>query len=123
MACFLIPAAEAIATTIARKALRKSKDSADSVKIPFARKLKWLNTMLWGGSALLAFEHVWHGEIIPRFPFLTNASNPEDAAAMLREMATSGVAMAALVTLVWLGIVAATGAMEKRERLLSHSER
>ena len=34
-------------------------------KVTFSRKLKWLNTMLWGGAALLAFEHVWHGEVVP----------------------------------------------------------
>ena len=63
--------------------------------------------MLWGGSALLAFEHIWHGEVTPWFPFLTAAGNPEDAMAMLHEMATTGVAMAVLVTAVWAGMVAA----------------
>lgn len=26
--------------------------------------MNWLNNMLWGGSALLAFEHVWHGSVV-----------------------------------------------------------
>ena len=76
--------------------------------------MNWLNNMLWGGSALLAFEHVWHGEVVPWFPFLTNAVTPVSAAEMLREMATSGVAMAVLVTAVWAGMVAVTNAIEKK---------
>ena len=59
-----------------------------------------LNGLLWGGSGLLAFEHVWHGEIIPSFPFLTAASDPAQTAEMLHEMAVSGTAMALLVTAV-----------------------
>ncbi len=69
--------------------------------------------MLWGGSALLAFEHIWHGEVTPWFPFLTAASNPADAMEMLFEMSTSGVAMAALVTAVWVGMVLAANNIEK----------
>ena len=70
--------------------------------------------MLWGGSALLAFEHVWHGEVVPWFPFLTAASDPAGAAAMVNEMATTGTAMAVLVTVIWLGMLAVTSAMEKK---------
>jgi len=127
MACFLVSAAEAVITTIATKIVeKKEKEQKDvkvsfdgekvesATKIPFSRKLKWLNRMLWGGSALLMFEHIWHGEVVPFFPFLTAASNPEDAAEMLHEMATVGVSMAVLVTLVWLGIVGVTALIEKR---------
>lgn len=125
MACFLVPAAEALVTTVAGKVMEKKEGacSADGhhaeaagheIKIPFTRKIKWLNNMLWGGSALLAFEHVWHGEVAPWFPFLTAAGNPEDAAEMIHEMSTVGVTMALLVTTVWLGMVAVSSAMEKR---------
>ena len=127
MACFLVAATEAVITTVATKIIEKKekeqqelKVSFDGVKtesaqkIPFSRKLKWLNRMLWGGSALLMFEHIWHGEIVPFFPFLTAASDPADAAQMLREMATVGVSMAALVTAVWLGVVGVTALIEKR---------
>lgn len=127
MACFLVPTAEAIVTTIITKSV-KSKEN-DSVKLklntqnsvsevvsktPFSRKLQWLSNMLWGGSGLLAFEHVWHGEVTPWFPFLTAASNPADAMEMLYEMSTAGVMMAVLVTAVWGGMVAVTNAMEKK---------
>ncbi len=115
MACFVVPTAEAIVTTIVQKKVdKKAKRENTEIKNPFLKKMNWLNTMLWGGSALLAFEHVWHGEVTPWFPFLTNAANPADAAAMLFEMATSGVAMAALVTAVWVGLVVVTNALEKK---------
>ncbi|MGN0743004.1 MAG: hypothetical protein ACI4L8_10150 [Candidatus Fimadaptatus sp.] len=98
---------------MAKKAI-KDKPAAESSRIPFSRKLKWLSNMLWGGSALLAFEHVWHGEVTPWFPFLTAAADPADAAEMLHEMGTIGVTMAALVTLVWVGMLAASAIIEKR---------
>ena len=105
MACFLAPMTEAIVTTVIQKTVKKKEDSSEGKetvnKIPFSEKLKWLNGMLWGGSGLLAFEHLWHGEITPFFPFLTAASDPADTAEMLHEIATSGSAMAILVTAVW----------------------
>lgn len=113
MACFLVPTAEAVVTTVVEKATgKKVKENAE--KHPFLSRMNWLNNMLWGGSALLAFEHVWHGEVAPWFPFLTAAGNPEDAAGMIHEMSTVGVTMALLVTAVWLGMVAVSSAMEKR---------
>jgi hypothetical protein len=124
MACFLVPTAEAIVTTIATKVVEsKEKKAAGDAsalaelsekKNNFSRKMKWLNGMLWGGSALLAFEHLWHGEITPFFPFLTAAADPADAAEMLHEMATSGVGMAVLVTTVWVVMVLVSAAIEKR---------
>lgn len=107
MACFIVPTAEAVVTTVAKKNGKSSNN-------PFFKKLNWLTNMLWGGAALLAFEHVWHGEVTPWFPFLTNAANPADAAEMLHEMATSGVGMAMLVTGVWAGMVMVSNAIEKR---------
>lgn len=109
MACFLVTAAEAIVTTAIQKSLKKKeKDDSDGYTIKFSEKLGWLNGMLWGGSGLLAFEHLWHGEIVPFFPFLTAASNPADTVEMLQEMAISGTAMAVLVTAVWAGLVLIT---------------
>ena len=67
MACFLVPASEAVVMTIAEKVVRskenKETDNIEDIpKVHFSDKLGWLNKMLWGGSALLAFEHIWHGE-------------------------------------------------------------
>ncbi len=120
MACFIVTAAEALVATAVEKfeAKKEIKASAGAevpeVKIPLSRKLKWLSNMLWGGVVLLAFEHVWHGEVTPWFPFLTAMSDPEDAAEMFREMGTVGVSMAALITAVWGGICVAANAIVKR---------
>lgn len=126
MACFLVCTAEALIATAVTKVMEKKENAAEVspkadgaseetvVKVPFSRKLKWLCYMLFGGSVLLAFEHIWHGEVVPWFPFLTAASDPSDAAEMLHEMATVGVCMAALVTMVWLGMVCVVSLMEKR---------
>ncbi|MCR4897160.1 MAG: hypothetical protein K5891_10335 [Lachnospiraceae bacterium] len=124
MGCFLVPTTEAVIVTIAEHVAEKKALSSgnreealkevQAPKVPFTRKLSWLRNMLWGGSGLLAFEHVWHGEVVPWFPFLTAASDPADAAEMLHEMSTVGVTMAALVTVVWLGMVAVSSAVEKK---------
>jgi predicted exporter len=41
-------------------------------------------------------------------------SDPTDKAEMLHEMSTVGVTMAVLITLVWLGMLAASSVIEKR---------
>ena len=110
MACFVVPAGEAIITTVAEKILEKN-DSP--VLSGIASKLKVLNGMLWGGSALLAFEHVWHGEVVPWFPFLTAMDDPADTADMLAEMGSVGVTMAIVVTAVWAVGVGVASAMKK----------
>lgn len=108
MACFIVPAVEAIATTVTAKVLEsKAKEQeTEGVQVTshihsVAKKVRVLSNLLWGGSVLLAFEHVWHGEIVPWFPFLTAAGNPADAAEMLQEMSTVGVFMAFAVTVIW----------------------
>lgn len=121
MACFIAPAAEAVVTTIITKKVEKNENAAAQsgeenaapAKLKFSQKLKWLNRMLWGGSALLAFEHIWHGEVVPWFPFLTRAADSADRAEMLTEIATNGIAMSLLVTLVWGAMVLVTGRLEK----------
>jgi len=112
MACFLVPTAEAIVTTIASAVIKKSKKNekeTDEYEVRFSDRLGRLNGLLWGGSGLLAFEHLWHGEISLFFPFLTAASSPESTQVMLDEMAVNGTAMAVIVTAVW----AATVVIEK----------
>lgn len=125
MACFIVPAAEAVITTVAEKVI-KSKEKKEKVKvslsegsvakktkIPFSTKLGWLNKLLWGGSALLAFEHIWHGEVVPFFPFLTAVKSGETAE-MLAEMGSAGVLMAVIVTAAWAGMLAVSSVIEKR---------
>lgn len=120
MACFLVSAAEAVVVKVAEKAQenveKKTEETASEtrVHVPFSRKLKWLSYMLWGGVILLAFEHIWHGEIQPFFPFLTAMESPASTAEMLHEMATVGVAMALLITAVWGVICLVTSVLEKK---------
>lgn len=106
MACFIVPATEAVITTVASKIIKKKDSHSDDNSLKFTDRFNRLNCMLWGGSGLLAFEHLWHGEITPFFPFLTNAVNPADRLEMFQEMSTSGVAMAVLVTAAWAVSVA-----------------
>ncbi len=106
MACFLVPAAEAVVTTVVMKIVEKKEKNAagertQRMKVEWSRRLRWLNTMLWGGSILLALEHVWHGELVPWPPFLTAVETPGQVGPMLRELATYGVAMAVGVTVIW----------------------
>ena len=115
MACFLVTAAEAVVVTVAAKIIQGNEKSAASVKLekkaeaemkqekklPWSRKLMLLAKMLWGGAFLLCYEHIWHGEVVPWFPFLTAMNDPGDTAEMLEEMGSIGVTMAIIVTVVW----------------------
>ena len=113
MACFVVPMAEAMVATAVSKVLIKKDEQKSMQEIEDGfindtgscrigvRQIKKLSNFLWGGSGLLAFEHLWHGEIMPYFPFLTAANNPADLTKMLHEMSTVGVTMAVVVTLFW----------------------
>lgn len=128
MACFVVPGTEAIVVTAAAVLLKKYEQNKAQVKLSsgnastkapvktgFARKLFWLADLLWGGVVLLAFEHLWHGEVVPFFPFLTAATEgPEAVSEMLGEMASVGVLMAVLVTVIWAAMVLVSAAIEKR---------
>lgn len=114
MACFVVPAVEAVIVTGAYLAAKKheqkiqspalagsNKFAQEDLKITWSKRLSWLLGLLWGGVLLLAFEHFWHGEVVPFPPFLSAMASPDDTAEMLHEMSTVGVAMAATVTAVW----------------------
>ena len=101
MACFLVPAAEAVVTTVATKVIEKNAND-DVQKVSFAKKLSVLNKLMWGGCALLCYEHIWHGEVVPFFPFLTAMESPAETAVMLDEMAAVGGTMAVFLTGIWL---------------------
>lgn len=97
LACFITPAIIGAIVSIVK---RFSKTSGERLK------LGALEAMLWGGSILLAFEHVWHGEVVPYPPFLTAAMAPGAWGTILHEIATVGGAMSLAVTAVWGGILA-----------------
>ena len=130
MACFLVPGAEAIVVTAAALILKKREEAKALPKLQgvpagktptgeakrgFSQKLFWLAGLLWGGVVLLAFEHLWHGEVQPFFPFLTAATEGAGAVSeMLSEMASVGVGMALLVTLIWAGMLVVARVIEQR---------
>ena len=132
MACFLVGGAEAIVVTVVAQVLKKSEEkkelsvrskggdkAVDALReqqgIPWSRKLMWLAYFLFGGAFLLAYEHVWHGEVVPWFPFLTAMNDPGDTAEMLHEMSTVGVTMAVIVTVVWALLCVAADIIVKRK--------
>lgn len=131
MACFIVPASEALIVSIVSNVVERKLKREDFTKddigytraCSFIKKRKWLTNMLWGGSALLAFEHVWHGEIVPWFPFLTAAYSREATLAMIKEMATVGVVMALVVSVVWIGMVVLSNHLEKRTTFSSSQKR
>jgi hypothetical protein len=128
MACFLVSAAEAIVVTVAAKIIQGNEKSAASVKLekkadselkqdkrlPWSKKLMLLAKMLWGGAFLLCYEHIWHGEVVPWFPFLTAMNDPGDTAEMLEEMGSIGVTMAIIVTVVWAIMMIVSDQIMKR---------
>lgn len=129
MACFVVPAVEAVAVTAAYLVAKKKEQkiatpklsegaefSANDVKITWSKRLSWLLALLWGGVLLLAFEHFWHGEVVPFPPFLTAMATPESTAEMLHEMMTVGVSMAVTVTVFWAGICAFVDIRVKRAK-------
>ena len=130
MACFLVPAAEAVvvtavaygvrakekkAPTLNSSAVGEAAEAVEEVKVALSTKLLWLARLLWGGCLLLCYEHIWHGEVVPWFPFLTAAADPGDAAVMLEEMRTVGGMMAIEITVVWVLIVLVTNRIAKRK--------
>ena len=125
MACFLDSVVSSAVVKVASKIVEKKENkreievsldgqTVDTVKkIPFSRKLGWLSKLQMGGAVLLAFEHVWHGEVVPFFPFLI-AVRTGDTAEMLAEMGSAGVTMAVLVTVAWVGMLVVSSIVEKR---------
>ena len=113
MACFLVSTAAAVGVTVAQRIVAKNeqkKAEAAGAEIreykfgcetKWSTRLKYLATTLWTGSFLLAGEHILHGEVVPFPPFLTAAADPADAAEMLHEMGTVGVAMLAVLVAAW----------------------
>lgn len=122
MACFLVPLAEAAAVTAVR-ALVSHKQNAETKSEclhksegSLREKLGWLAQMLFGGSALLMIEHIFHGEVVLYPPFLTAMNSPDEMYAMLHEMSTVGVGMACLVTGVWGAAVIISSLMKKLKK-------
>ena len=78
--------------------------------------------MLYGGSFLLAIEHIYHGELSFLPPFLTALKEPSQISIMLKEMAINGVAMAVATTLIWALIVGINSLLSKRKKTVTSKE-
>ncbi len=102
MACFLVPAAAGVVTTVVRR------------RLPAASHPEWLSSMLFGGSLMLAVEHVSHGEVVPYPPFLTAMRSPTETVQMLREMVTVGGTMTVVIILIWLLMLTLNQAVDRQ---------
>ena len=113
MACFTISAAAAIGVGVAKYIVKhhekkltltnqEPKEYKFGSDVKWSKKLSYLELTLWGGSILLAGEHILHGEVVPFPPFLTSVSEgPNAVNEMLVEMGTVGVGMLAVLVLAW----------------------
>lgn len=117
MACFIVSAVGAIGVGIAKQIVKhhekknkleiENKEYKFGSDVKWSKKLSYLELTLWGGSFLLAIEHVIHGEVTFNPPFLTAMSNAEDTMTMLQEMGTVGVIMFVTLVVAWaLGVLA-----------------
>ena len=89
MCCFLVPLAQAVATTVYRK-VRNS-----------GEKVRTLEKMLWGGSIMLIVDHIINGELTWKYPFFTALTDAGGASVFLRELLAVGVPMSLAITAVW----------------------
>ena len=99
MCCFLVPLAQAVATSACRKGIERSGRGLDGS--PFRRHLPALEKMLWGGSLMLVVDHIINGEVTWMYPFFTALETEGGWQTMLSEMLTVGVPMSVIVTAVW----------------------
>ena len=114
MACFIVSAVGAIATGVVKQIVKHHEkkvalETTDEPKeykfgseVKWSKKLSYLELTLWGGSFLLAIEHVIHGEVTFIPPFLTAMSSKEDTITMLQEMGTIGVIMFVTLLVAWV---------------------
>lgn len=108
MACFTVTAVAAIGVGVARHVVKHNEKKTDPTKVdpikldnvPVSKKLGILELGLWGGSFILAGEHVFHGEVTYKFPWLTAVAEGETIE-MLQEMGTVGVGMLAAIVGIW----------------------
>ena len=89
MCCFLVPLAQAVATTVYRK-VRNS-----------GEKVRTLEKMLWGGSIMLIVDHIINGELTWKYPFFTALTDAGGASVFLRELLAVGVPMSLVITAIW----------------------
>ena len=127
MACFTVTAAAVIGVGVARHIVKHNENKKDPTKVdpikldalPVSKKLGVLELALWGGSFILAGEHLIHGEISFKFPWLTAISEGAEATTeMLTEMATAGVGMLLIIVAGWgIGLLVRKLLLKRKAKL------
>jgi len=95
MSCFLVPLAQAVATSVCRKHNEKKSTSIWKEKLPV------LETMLWGATVVLIVDHIANGELSWRYPFFSALGKSGGFEQMLNEILTIGIPMSCALTAVW----------------------
>ena len=99
MCCFLVPLAQAVATSIYRRNNRNAINSAEATLLK--RNIPALEKMLWGGSVMLIVDHIINGELTWKYPFFTALTDAGGASVFLRELLAVGVPMSLAITAIW----------------------
>ena len=97
MSCFIVPLAQAIATSAYRRLNSKSINEPSV----FKHHVPALEKMLWGGSVMLIVDHAINGELTWKFPFLTALDGVGGADAVMHELLCVGLPMSIAITAVW----------------------
>ena len=128
MACFTVTAAAAIGVGVARHIVKHNEKKADPTRVDpiklddwsTSKKLGILELALFGGSFILAGEHLIHGEVSFKFPWLTAVSEgPEAVKEMLTEMGTVGVSMLLAIVGAWaVGLVIRRFVLKRKSKLI-----
>ena len=126
MACFTVTTVAAIGVGVVRHVVKHNEKKADPTRVdpikldnvPVSKKLGFLELGLWGGSFILAGEHVFHGEVTYKFPWLTAVAEGETSE-MLMEMGTVGVGMLLTIVGVWgIGLLVRRFLLKRRANKL-----
>ena len=128
MACFTVTTVAAIGVGVARHVVKHNENKKDPTRVdpikldnmPISKKLGVLELALWGGSFILAGEHLIHGEVSFKFPWLTAVSEgPEAVSEMLTEMGTVGVGMLGIIVGGWvIGLLIRRFLLKRKARKL-----
>ncbi len=127
MACFTVTTVAAIGVGVARHIVKHHEkkmeltrvDNIERDPLKTSKKLGILEVALFGGSFILAGEHILHGEVTFTFPFLTAIKEGQDAVkTMLTEMGTVGVGMLAIIVAAWgIGLLIRKMALRRKSKL------
>ena len=127
MACFTVTTVAAIGVGVARHIVKHHEkkmeltrvDNIERDPLKTSKKLGILEVALFGGSFILAGEHILHGEVTFTFPFLTAIKEGQDAIrTMFMEMGTVGVGMTAIIVAAWgIGLLIRKMVMRRKARL------